>query len=132
MSDNQKRTAFSIRFSVLGLTDSLVDTVMDETIDWHQFTDTLRKRLVRRGGLEKRDSRSAKLTQTSPNPSEPPENDDGIRLFLAATLEDGWKVGDTLWKHLTREQRSKLISMRKEAMSQKNPFSQGGRSEPQK
>ena len=53
-------------------------------------------------------------------------------MFLAATLEDGWKVGDTLWKYLTREQRSKLISMRREAMSQKNPFSQGERFEPQK
>ena len=41
MTDKQKRTAFSIRFSVLGLTDTLVDTVMYETLNCHQFTDTL-------------------------------------------------------------------------------------------
>ena len=51
--------------------------------------------------MEKRDSSSAKLAQTTHAPI---ENNDAIKLFLVTSLEEGWKVGDMLWKHLTREQ----------------------------
>ena len=54
--------------------------------------------------------------------TKPEEDDEAIKLFLATTLEEGWKVRDLLWKHLTREQRMKLIAWRKEVKSMKNPF----------
>ena len=116
LTDQQKRSNFSMRFSVLGLTDTLVDSVMDDTTSWHQFTDTLRRRLVRRQDQEGRDCIGAKMAVTKPE-----EDDEAIKLFLATTLEEGWKVGDLLWKHLTKEQRMKLIAWRKEVNSMKNP-----------
>ena len=60
----QKRSNFSMRFSVLGLTDTLVDSVMDDTTNWHQFTDTLRRRLVRRQDQEGRDCIGADKLQS--------------------------------------------------------------------
>ena len=68
--------------------------------------------------MEKHDSTSAQLAQATI------ENDEAIKLFLTTSLEEGWKVGNLLWKHLSREQQSKLTSWQREAMPQKNPFSQ--------
>ena len=77
----------------------------------------MQRHLVRRQDQEVRDCIGAKMTVTKHE-----KEDETIKLILTTTMEEGWKVGDLLWKHLSREQKMKLIAWRKEVKSMKNPF----------
>ena len=52
LSDDTKRSRFSQRFTILGYTDTLVDSILDSTSTWYQFSDLLRQRLARRQAKE--------------------------------------------------------------------------------
>ena len=47
-TDSSLRRKFSQRFSVLGYTDTICDLCLDSTTTWHQFVDSLRRKLVRK------------------------------------------------------------------------------------
>ena len=64
-TDSSLRRKFSQRFSVLSWTDTTCDLCLDSTSTWHQFVDSLSRKLVRKEFKSKNTHKSSDINNTT-------------------------------------------------------------------